>query len=175
MQVLGVALFTLVFFVGCGGGSKVSNKERVYPIKATLTMDGQPIGPIFLVQLHSTSLSGPQVSGEADNKGNLKFTTNRVGDGAPVGEYKLIIPKDPLGRAVKPVPDVYRQVGTTPLTYKVEAKKNEFTVALDSKAELSESAMADPTMAKKTKVPPHKNAKPPVLPPVPSVDPKLVR
>jgi hypothetical protein len=170
-----VGLCLLNAIVGCGG-SKGGTKERIYPIKATLTLDGQPIGPMF-VMLHSTKPNGPMIAGETDEKGNIRFTTNRVGDGAPEGEYKLEIPKDPLGRAVTPVPDVYRDFRTTPLTVKVEPKKNELKFALDSKAELSAGDSADPTMGnfKKPKPVPGRKVKQPEPPPVPKVDPKLVR
>lgn len=173
VRTLSLGLLTFGFIVGCGGKKGPTN-ERPYPVKATLLMDGQPIGPMYLM-LSSTQVKGPVISGEADDKGDIKFTTKKLGDGAPAGEYKVVIPKDPLGRAFKPVPDVYRQMSSTPITIKIEAKKNDLKIALDSKAEFPAVEHEDPTMAKKPKPPAGKNVKKPEPPPVPNVDPKLVR
>ncbi len=127
---LGAALLLMGFLAGCGG-SKGPKKEVAHPIKATLTLDGQPFGPLFLM-LHSTKLNGPMIAGMADEKGNVKFTTNKPGDGAPAGEYKLVVFQDPKSRAVKAVPDAYREANMSPTTVNVEAKKNELTFAIES-------------------------------------------
>lgn len=168
----------LLVLVGCGGSKKGIQKLRAYPVKGTLTMDGQPFGPIILV-LKSQDDKGPIIGGEADEKGALKFTTNRIGDGAPAGEYKVYFPKDPYGRETKKVPEIYQDPRTTPLTAKVESKKTELKLALDSKAELPSTAFADPTiMPIKRKLPKgvKEKEKSETEKPRPSqLDPKLIR
>ncbi len=132
---LAIALSALVV-LGCGG-SKGPKPLPVYRVTGKLTMDGQPFGPIILL-LHSTDTvkSGPLIRGDSDEKGNLKFSTNKLGDGAPAGDYKVSFPPNPLGVETKTVPEVYTTHLFSPLTVKIEPKKkNEITIALDSKAE----------------------------------------
>lgn len=127
---LALILATLVC-LGCGGGK---GRPKTYPVEGKLTLDGQPFGPA-LVMLQSTDLkSGPIVVGEADPQGNLKFNSARMGDGAPAGEYKFVVPPDPMSRAPKPVPKIYESANTSPITIKIEPKKNTISPALESNA-----------------------------------------
>lgn len=139
----------MVFLVLCVlPGCSRDSRPSPYPIKASVTMDGKPIGPLF-VMLYSTTPGSYMIAGTADDKGELRFTTTKAGDGAPAGEYKLVVPAVPLSKTSQEVPEVYRNVGTTPLTFTVEESKNEFQVALDSTAKLPESDEPEDFKSKK--------------------------
>lgn len=147
--------------VGCGlGGPKRPGTQEV---EGKLTLDGAPFGPA-LVTLTPTHAGGFSVAGEADAQGKLTFTTNKKGDGAPVGEYKVTLPPDPLGRAPKPIPLVYQKADSTPLTVKIEAKKNSVQIALESKVKDAATPGAGYIGGGKTKTGPQH----------PPIDPKLM-
>jgi hypothetical protein len=164
---------------GCGG-KKGPAKPKVYYVTGKLTMDGQPFGPIILL-LHSTNAthSGPLIRGDSDDKGKLKFSTNKLGDGAPEGEYKVSFPANPLGVEAKTVPEVYQTHQLSPLTVKIEPKrKNEITIALDSKAETpTAKAEREAIEAYKKKFPHWKPKEKPKVekPDRPKIDPKKLR
>ena len=131
-----VAVFALASTSGCSDG-----KIARYPVTGVVKVDGQPAdgAMIFFCPVNP----GPEVehlrpSGKADASGNFTLTTIDVADGAPAGQYKVLIqwPKPmPIvddgrdGRGAKMGPDrlknKYYNLETTPLSATVEEKSNE--------------------------------------------------
>jgi hypothetical protein len=120
--------------IGCGG-SGGPEKKRVYAVKGVLSMDGQPYGPAqLLVYPTETTPTGQPAEwfvGRADDKGELAFMTYEQNDGLPAGEYRVMISGF---SQQKPVPNVY-QNRASPLIVRIEPKKNEVKVDMDSEAD----------------------------------------
>lgn len=157
-------LALLILYLSCAGcGLGGSKRPATQVVEGKLTLDGASFGPA-LVALTPIQEKGFAVGGEADAQGNLSFTTNKRGDGAPVGEYKVTLPPDPLNRAPKPIPLVYQKADSTPITVKIEAKKNTIQIALDSKVKDASTPGAGFIGGGKTKMSPQR----------PAIDPKLM-
>lgn len=123
------ALSSIAFLPGCGGGDKLD----VYPTEAILLLDDEPFGPTE-IQLVPTEPGGRSVSGSVDEKGMVRFTSYDPGDGAPAGEYRVVVGMT-MSAPPRPFPNIYRNMEKSPLKVKVEEKpKNELALAMDSKA-----------------------------------------
>lgn len=114
---------------GCGGGA--GDKLAVFPTEGKLTMDGEPFGPTSL-QLIPIADGGHSVVGKVDASGNVKFTTYDIGDGAPAGDYKVMIGME-MSAPPKPFPAVYQNKDRSPLSVSVEEGENNLELAMDSK------------------------------------------
>jgi hypothetical protein len=122
--VLAVAALT-----GCASG--------VSPVKGHLVYeDGEPVKELagFTVTFTSEKL-GKSAVGDIDEEGAFRLTTERRGDGAFPGEYKVILtqphPNPERGERRKPVVDLmYEDPQKTPLEATVESRMNEFTFKL---------------------------------------------
>ncbi len=134
------ALLAMMISVGCGKG-----EERVatHPVTAVLRMDGNPFGPCS-VMLYPVG-TGRSVAGPADADGKILFGTYENGDGAPVGEYKVVVRGSMTAAPPKPIPDIYSNPAQTKLRITITEGNNEFAVDLDSKiGKASKNAEGDP-------------------------------
>lgn len=113
---------------GCGGGDKV----KTVPVKGKLTLDGQPFGPLTL-QFVLKSDKSKSATGLVDASGNIAITTYEVGDGAPVGDYKVYAVPDPSGNTAK-LPDVYLDAENTILSASVADSTTEVTIDMKTTA-----------------------------------------
>jgi hypothetical protein len=130
-----LALAALVASAGCGDG-----KIRRYPVTGTVTVDGKPADGalvIFCPVNPTGELEHLRPAGKADAAGTFSLTTIETGDGAPAGDYKVLVQwptpvqnanEDRGGRARSRGPDrlkgKYYNLEKTPLTAKVDEKSN---------------------------------------------------
>jgi hypothetical protein len=75
-----------------------------------------------------------EAAGMIDAEGNYKVGMNGDNTGAVPGEYKVRVFPRELGELPESnsaqIPEIYRNLNSTPLTFKVEDKDNEFDVSL---------------------------------------------
>ena len=129
-----MSLFVSVFFAGCGGGG--IEKVPLYPASGTVQMDGKPFGPVSL-RFEPENEGGRGFVGTVDASGKItSVTTYKVGDGAPVGTYKVTVFSS-MG-ASKQFPAKYENAKSTPLKVIIAditgEGANAMDIQLDSKA-----------------------------------------
>src|SRR5215467_7696305 len=73
----------LVGLSACSGG------PRTFPVKGTVMYNGKPV-PKGTV-LFTPVTSGPTATGELNQDGTYRLTTYKPGDGACIGEYRVVI------------------------------------------------------------------------------------
>lgn len=125
-------LFFLV--IGCGGDE--FEKLPLYPASGSVTLDGKPFGPVS-IRFEPEAEGGRGFVADVDESGTFNtVTTYTVGDGAPVGAYKVTLFSS-MG-ASKPFPSKYERKESTPLKVMVSditgEGANSMTIQLDSKA-----------------------------------------
>ncbi len=115
----------LMGFIGCNGSDLAIVKGKV-------TLEGKPV-PNGTVNFIPDD-AGPSASGEIKPDGTYQLTTNKPGDGAKIGSYKVMViamedqtgklpeEKSPLPAAI--VPLKYTALSTTDLKATVEKKEN---------------------------------------------------
>lgn len=126
---LGVSL-VLLCCVSCG------SKRKLYPVRGQVMCDGQPAEGA-IVTLHALDASQPMQevpSSRVKADGSFTIGTYEPEDGAPPGDYKVIIiwlPPDALarmspdGRLPNKLPDLYSDAKTTPLKIHVDEGPND--------------------------------------------------
>lgn len=67
----------------CNGGS------RTYPVKGTLIYNGKPVpkGTVLFTPVSG----GPTATGQINEDGTYRLTTYKPGDGAFIGEYRVVV------------------------------------------------------------------------------------
>lgn len=158
------ALLTAAFFaVGCAEPPKPEGMPEIYPCVVKLTQEGEPLADASILCLSDDSkLIRWAVTGRADANGVAKIFTMGKFEGAPVGEFAVVVSKnadssadaanvsDDLGAsgttASEPVVSLvaleFTEKATTPLRMTVEAKSNEFEFDCGAKVEIERSAEA---------------------------------
>ena len=133
-----VLLGTITFLAGCGGGS---TGAEIVPVKGTVKYQGKPVPKLSVAFIPQ---EGTLAYGTTDANGQFALMTNKAGDGAKVGTYKVAIsyvpdetpamPGFPGSEKVvtSPIPMKYAAVETSGLTQTVDknASKNNFTFEL---------------------------------------------
>jgi hypothetical protein len=99
-----------------------SGKRKLYPVRGSVLLDGKPAEGAA-VALHALDASDPMKEfpqGLVKADGSFALGTYVPGDGAPAGEYKVIlswVPEDgpllPNGRFFNKLPDRYSDWKTT--------------------------------------------------------------
>jgi hypothetical protein len=117
-------IFAILAFAGCGG-------PRLATVKGTVTFNGKPVPNGTITFIHE---GGSTATGEIQPDGSYVLGTNRRGDGAQPGNYKVVIvameemsnrlPEDrnPLPPPI--VPDKYTSAATTDLIAEVRPGDN---------------------------------------------------
>jgi hypothetical protein len=127
---------------GCGDG-----KIKRFPVKGSVTVDGQPADGamvVFCPVNPSPEVEALRPSAKADASGAFALMTFDAGDGAPAGEYKVLVkwPAKPTmdardGRPGAPGPDrlkgKYYNLDNTQLTAQVDGPTELPPFALKSK------------------------------------------
>jgi hypothetical protein len=126
-------LVCVLLLSGCGSGT--------YPVHGKLVWkDGAP----------ATELAGSNVTFESTDQktsavgsiqpdGSFQLTTTKTNDGAPAGDYKVLImlvgrplvPGDDTRMAPGPIDSRYSEISTTNLTAKVTPGTNQITLTLE--------------------------------------------
>jgi hypothetical protein len=113
-----------------------SGKRKLYPVRGKVLCEGEPAEDA-IVTLHALDASQPMAqvpSGRVKADGSFALGTYEPNDGAPPGEYKVIIiwlPPDalarisPTGRLPNKLPDLYSDAKTTPLKIQVAEGPND--------------------------------------------------
>jgi len=131
----GFVLVGLLLVAGCGDG-----KIARYPVQGTVTVDGSPAAGAIVI--FCPIEGGPELEklrpmGTTDAAGAFRLMSITPNDGAPAGQYKVIVKwpaqvsaaADREGRGGNIGPDrlrgKYYNLDTTPLSADVEAKSNE--------------------------------------------------
>jgi hypothetical protein len=123
---LAVALMSALAATGCGSGGPVMGR-----VSGTVTYQGKPIekGTVTFI---STDSERPNATGDI-NGGSYTIQTTEPGDGAVVGDYKVVIsdidpnlantalPGAPVKKAKSALPKKYLNADTSELTVKVES------------------------------------------------------
>jgi hypothetical protein len=129
-----VSMFVPLFFAGCSGDG--IEKLPLYPASGTVQMDGKPFGPVTL-RFEPEKVGGRGFVATVDANGKIDgVTTYKVGDGAPVGTYKVTVFSS-MG-ASKQFPSKYENAKSTPLKVIIAditgEGANAMDIQLDSKA-----------------------------------------
>ncbi len=85
-----VALLTLAFIVGCGGGPKIP-REPVFPVHGTVKYNGEPV--VGADVTFSSETTKRSAFGRTDEKGVYHLTTFSGNDGAVEGKQSVIVVK----------------------------------------------------------------------------------
>ncbi|HEX4609553.1 MAG TPA: hypothetical protein VH092_15245 [Urbifossiella sp.] len=141
----------VAFAAGCGSA-------KTYSVKGMVTFEGKPLkGGGAITFMPTGSQPGRTAGGKINADGTYELQTDKPGDGALAGEFRVIIhqsaDREPepskdgerAGRAVPAVaeaeriPLIYTDPTNSPLTVKVEAKDN--TINLDLKRDAGPPAV----------------------------------
>jgi hypothetical protein len=89
-------IIVALFICGCNG--KPADVPQLFPCKVIVTKDMVPVKDAHVVLGSTNDSSLCAVSGITDSSGVAKIHTSRLGwqgNGAPVGEYIVIVSKEP--------------------------------------------------------------------------------
>ena len=112
----------LVGLPACTGG------PRTFPVKGTVMYNGKmvPKGTVLFTPVNG----GPTATGEINEDGTYRLTTYKPGDGACIGEYRVVImAMEPL-RGEPPtappplIPDKYSSLALSDLKANVQERDN---------------------------------------------------
>ena len=121
---------SLCLLGGCGGAFSPVKGELVFP-------DGSPVTGMegARIVFEATGSDGKEYSsvGTVDAEGHFELTTNKTGDGAPVGKNRVLIERKMLDSermAPRVIAAKYEKFETSGLEYEVISGKNyaKFTV-----------------------------------------------
>lgn len=113
-----------------------SGQRKLYPVKGKVLCDGKPAEGA-LVSLYALDASQPMKqfpAARVQRDGSFEVGTYVEKDGAPAGEYKVVVvwlPQDaadrvsPSGRYPNMLPDLYSEPKTTPLKLQVKEAAND--------------------------------------------------
>ncbi|NLX96157.1 MAG: carboxypeptidase regulatory-like domain-containing protein [Rhodopirellula sp.] len=95
--------FLALLLIGCGGSG--GDLPPLQPVSGTVILDGQPLkgAAVEFVPIGTTSGTGASASTGPDGKFALKCQGR---DGAPAGEYRVVISKEVMPDGSDPPPDV---------------------------------------------------------------------
>jgi hypothetical protein len=121
-----VWLLPAAFLVGCGGDP---GKPRLGRVSGTVTYNGKPVtkGVVSFIPAGGPGIAtGQSATGEIGANGSYQLTTFESGDGAVLGEHRVIVQareEDPAlkGRGM-PVPDKQGRINIKPPKYLVPQK-----------------------------------------------------
>ena len=139
-----ISISVPLLFAGCGSGDGIE-KLPLYPASGTVQMDGEPFGPVSL-RFEPEKAGGRGFVGTVDDSGKISaVTTYKVGDGAPVGTYKVTVFSS-MG-ASKQFPAKYESAKSTPLKVIIADITGEGANAMDIQLDSSAGpASQDSTM-----------------------------
>jgi hypothetical protein len=117
----------VLFAAGCGSGR--------YPVAGRVTYeDGTPLEEGTVIGEATVDGKPVGVQGNIGNDGSFSWGTDKPGDGALPGNYKVIVMPRALGDSelaegkVPAVDGKYTQYETSGLSYEVKPQKNEFNI-----------------------------------------------
>jgi hypothetical protein len=135
MRSLGLCALLAVSAVGCGP-PRVAQVATV-PVKGKVVLaNGQavPAGRVTFVS-KETNVGGVEPFGDLQKDGTFTLMTQKPGDGAPAGRYRVWIDlvdyrNPPKTFTSSPVPTKYRSGSTSDLEVEVREGENDLTLTL---------------------------------------------
>lgn len=137
----------LLLLAGCG--SRDPNLPDLVPVTGTITLDDKPASNTTIIFLPTGPSNATGIGGATDAAGKYMLRTAHNGDGAPVGDYKVVIskltrkdgsdfpldsPEGPMDAgADESLPPVYSDPAKSTLTAKVPAGGGTLDFPLKSK------------------------------------------
>jgi len=122
-------LLLVIVTVGCGGTN--ANLPPLVPVSGTVTLDGELLCGAVVRFVPVGSTRGTGAGGHTDESGKYELVSRHGGNGAAVGEYRVVITKlvmpdgsdFPLDSEVPPIespakdilPPAYHDMKQTPL------------------------------------------------------------
>lgn len=119
--------------VGCGSNGKIPT----YPVKGQITVNGEPAAHARVVLVPSDP-NAPKPIGFAKDDGSFEVSTFGTNDGAPKGDYKVLVewrePKDgnPRDRGADKLGGKYMIADKTPLKATVIDGTNDLPLAVNA-------------------------------------------
>lgn len=92
---------------GCGGAANAKPLPPTVPVSGTITLNGEPLAFAAVTFIPGVQTKGIECTGLTDEYGNYTLKQMRGAEGAPPGEYQVVIrcPKSMDGTpALKPPP-----------------------------------------------------------------------
>ncbi|WP_397569289.1 hypothetical protein [Schlesneria sp. T3-172] len=135
-----IVCVTALAVTGCGSGN-----PKVHKASAVVRLDGEPFGPCqLLLAPLSKEKDARTAVGMVDKEGNVEFTTYKIGDGLPLGEFKVMVRSAISAAPPKPIPAVYQSEGRTPLRITVrDLGANEIALDMEDDKKKSQSSPND--------------------------------
>jgi len=93
---------TLVLTAGCGGG-----KQKLAKVSGVVTLDGKPLDGA-MVTFQPTD-GGRPATGVTGADGHFTLTTYTSGDGAQLGDHKVLVTKSTAPEVVAPPQGLIRK------------------------------------------------------------------
>jgi hypothetical protein len=126
----GLTLFLLFAAAGCGG-------PETHPVQGKVVFkgEGQPVTGGWLTFEPTDAKARASAMGDIQKDGTFRLTTYRKNDGAPPGEYRVMIQSPMPDNPDKPPPPDfdrrYTRPETTTLKYTVKPGKNDFVIEVE--------------------------------------------
>ncbi|MFH1301793.1 MAG: carboxypeptidase regulatory-like domain-containing protein [Planctomycetota bacterium] len=136
---------------GCGANPEAKTLPDTVPVSGVVTWNGQPLSAATVTFIPQGQTVGTECQGKTDESGEYKLTQQHGGDGAPPGDYKVVIslllrgdgtplPPEGVGEgagaggiAVESLPRQYSDISATKLTAIVPPVGGEFKFELQGK------------------------------------------
>ncbi|MDR1142095.1 MAG: carboxypeptidase-like regulatory domain-containing protein [Planctomycetaceae bacterium] len=135
-----LCLMVLMLFAGCSPKKKPDGLPKLYPLTIKITQDGNTPLANASVRLISTDQSGTtrwNVNGTTNTSGVTKLKTYGEYDGAPAGNYKVVVSKEEIVYDTSTPPQItgrfqlverkYSSIQETPLMVDVNQDTEEIT------------------------------------------------
>lgn len=133
--------------VGCGGGADAKPLPVTVPVSGLVTLDGQPLASATVTFIPQGQTKGTDCKGMTDESGKYVLKQQHGTEGAPPGNYKVVISRllrgdgTPLpkegggdgGIATETLSRRYSDITKTKLTAVVPEKGGEFKFDLKGK------------------------------------------
>lgn len=126
----------LMFTCGCGGSTE-PDKLPLVKVSGKLLVDGKPFGPALLqLMVAPANPKVPVINGYVKQDGTFELQTYAPGDGAPEGNYSIVLAMDPMAPGNFPV--------TKPQTATINKASSSLEIKLESTGETTSSPFPVP-------------------------------
>ncbi len=93
MRIAASATLCFLTLLLCGCGGRDPSLPDLVPVTGTVTIDGKPATNTTLQFIPTGSAASTSSGGATDATGKYQLRTAHNGDGAPVGDYRVVISK----------------------------------------------------------------------------------
>lgn len=142
-----LSMLLVVMTAGCGGGVEAKPLPKTVPVSGIVTLNGQPLVSATVTFIPEGQTKGIECQGITDESGQYALKQQHGSEGAPPGNYKVIIsrllrgdgtplPKEGAGAggiATETLSRRYSDITKTKLTAVVPQEGGEFKFDLNGK------------------------------------------